>query len=74
MLPFSGITLIQNVLKIGELLPDLWWKDKRQYSASSNPCHKKFPFLRRNLVDILKEISVQVGKNVLEDGYSYNSA
>jgi hypothetical protein len=43
MLPFSGITLQQNILKISELLPDLWWMDKRQYSAPSNPRLKKIP-------------------------------
>jgi hypothetical protein len=25
MMPFSGITLQQNIIKISELLPDLWW-------------------------------------------------
>jgi hypothetical protein len=60
MLPFSGITLQQNILKISELLPELWWMDKRQLSAPCNPCLKKFPFLRRNRVDILTD--VQVGK------------
>jgi hypothetical protein len=64
MLPFSGIVLQQNILKISELLPDLWWMDKRRYSAPCNPCLKKFPFFRRNRVDILKEINVQVGKNL----------
>jgi hypothetical protein len=43
MLPFSGITLQQNILEISELLPDLWWMDKRQYSAPCNPCLKKIP-------------------------------
>jgi hypothetical protein len=33
MLPFNGITLQQNIVKISELLPDLRWMDKRQYSA-----------------------------------------
>jgi hypothetical protein len=64
MLPFSGITLQQNILKIGELLHDLWWMDKRPYIAPCNPCLKKFTFLRRNRVDILEEINVQVGKNL----------
>jgi hypothetical protein len=41
MLPFSGITLQQNILKISELLPDLRWMDKRQYSAPCNPYHKQ---------------------------------
>jgi hypothetical protein len=64
MLPLSGITLQQNILNISELLPDLWWMEKRQYSAPRDPCLKKLPFLRRNRVDMLKEIHVQVGKNV----------
>jgi hypothetical protein len=64
MLPFSGITLQQNIMKISELLPDVSWLDKRQYSTPCNPCLKKFLFLRRNRVDILKEINVQVGKNL----------
>jgi hypothetical protein len=67
MLPFSGITLQQNILKISKLLPDLWWMDKRQYSA---PCLKKFPFLRRNRVHILKEIKVQEGENLPCDSRS----
>jgi hypothetical protein len=62
MLTFRGITLQQNILKISKLLPDLWWMDKGPYSAPGNPCLKEFPFLRRNRVDILKEINVQVGK------------
>jgi hypothetical protein len=70
LLPFSGITLQQNILKISELLPDLWWMDKRQYSAPCNPCHEKIPFLRRNRVDILKEINVQVVKNIQCDSRS----
>jgi hypothetical protein len=64
MLPFSGIMLQQNILKIGELLPDLWWMDKRQYSVPCNPCLKKFSFLRRNRVHVLKEIKVQEGVNL----------
>jgi hypothetical protein len=63
MLLFSGITLQQNIQKISELLLDLWWMVKRQYSASCNPCLKKFPFLSRKRVDMLKEINVQVEKN-----------
>jgi hypothetical protein len=43
MLSFSGITLQQNILKISELLSDLWWMDKRQYSALCNPCLKRMP-------------------------------
>jgi hypothetical protein len=70
MLPFSGITLQQNILKISELLPDLWWMDKRQYSTPCNPCLNKFPFLRRNRVHILKKIKVQVRKNLPCDSRS----
>jgi hypothetical protein len=70
MLPFSGITLQQNILKISELLPDLWWMDKRQYSGPCNQCLKNFPFFRRNRIDILKEINVQVGKNLPCDSRS----
>jgi hypothetical protein len=62
VLPFSGITLQQNILKISELFPDLWWMDKWQYGAPGNPCLKKIPFPRRNRVDILEEINVQVRK------------
>jgi hypothetical protein len=29
MLPFIGTTLTQNTLNISELLPELWWMDKR---------------------------------------------
>jgi hypothetical protein len=64
MLPIGGITLQQNFLKISELLPDLWWMDNRQYSAPCNPCLKRFTFFPRNLVYILKEIKVQVGKSL----------
>jgi hypothetical protein len=38
ILPFSGITLQQNILKISDLLPDQWWMDKRQYNAPCNSC------------------------------------
>jgi hypothetical protein len=70
MLPFSGITLQQNFMKIGKLLHNLWWMDKGPYSAHCIPCHKKFPFLRRNRVDILKEINVEVGENLPCDSRS----
>jgi hypothetical protein len=70
MMPFSVITLQQNILNISELLPHLWWMDKRQNSAPCNPCHEKIPFLRRNRVDILKEINVHVGKNIQCDSRS----
>jgi hypothetical protein len=70
ILPFSGITLQQNILKISELLSDLWWMVKRQYSTPCNPCLKKFPFLRRNRVGIFKEINVQVRKNLPCDSRS----
>jgi hypothetical protein len=43
MLPFSGITLQQNILKISKLLPDLWWMDKRQYSLHAIRVLKKSP-------------------------------
>jgi hypothetical protein len=43
MLALSGITLYQNIKKISELLPDLWWIDKRQYCTPCNPCHKNSP-------------------------------
>jgi hypothetical protein len=43
MMPFSGITLRQNIMKIGELLHDLWWMDKRQYSPPWYPCLKNSP-------------------------------
>jgi hypothetical protein len=68
MLPFSGITLQQYILKISELLRDLWWMDKRHYSAPCYPCLKKIPL--RNRVDTLKEINVQVGKNLPCDSRS----
>jgi hypothetical protein len=64
MLPFSGITLLQNILKISDLFRDLWWMDKRQYNDPRNPCLKKFPFFRRNRVYISKEINVHVGKKL----------
>jgi hypothetical protein len=70
MLPFSGITLQQNILKISELLPDLWWMVIRQYRAPCNPCLKNLFFLRINRVDILKEINVQVGRNLPCDSRS----
>jgi hypothetical protein len=69
-LPFSGITLQQNILKISELLPDLWWMDKRQYSVPCNPCLQKLSLVRRNRVYILKESNVQVGKNLQCDSRS----
>jgi hypothetical protein len=70
MLPFSGITLQQNILKISELLPYLWSMDKWQYSTPYNTCLKKFPFLLINRVHILKEIKVQEGKNLPRDSRS----
>jgi hypothetical protein len=64
MLPMKGITSQQNFLKISQLLPDLRRMDNRQYSASCNPCLKRFSFFCKNLVYILKEINVQVGKHL----------
>jgi hypothetical protein len=52
---------VKKIQKISELLPDLLWMNKLQYSAPCNPCVKKFPFHRRKRFDILKEINVQVG-------------
>jgi hypothetical protein len=52
-----------KIPKISDLLPDLWWLDKRQYSDPRNPCLKKSPFSRRNRVYISKKINVHVGKN-----------
>jgi hypothetical protein len=34
MPPFSGITSQPSIVNISELLPDLWWIDRRPYSAT----------------------------------------
>jgi hypothetical protein len=62
VLPFSGITLQQNILKISELLPDLWWMDKRQYSAPCNPCLKNsLSFIEIGLI-YLRKLMYKQGK------------
>jgi hypothetical protein len=44
-LPFSGITLQQDIANTSELLLDLWYMDRRPYSATWHPCLKSSPFL-----------------------------
>jgi hypothetical protein len=63
MLPFSGTTLQPNILNIGELLPDMWWIDKRPYSATWNPSLKNSPsFVEIGLISSRK-LMYKKGKN-----------
>jgi hypothetical protein len=43
MLPFSGISLQQNILKISVLFPDLWWMEKRPTLLHVIRVLKNFP-------------------------------
>jgi hypothetical protein len=58
MLPFNGTTLHSDIANISELLPDLWWIDILHHTELHGIRVLKFPFLRRNRADILKEINV----------------